>query len=111
MVSASFTDDKGRKFENLIYLHLRRKQKELFFFKEKGECDFVVFTKGKPEQIIQVCHEISDENFEREYNGLFEALRFFDRKQGTIVTMNQKDRFEKDGFVIELIPAFEFLTK
>jgi len=111
VVSASFMDDKGRKLENLIYLHLRRKYKELFFFKEKGECDFVVFTKGKLGQAIQVCYEINDENFEREYNGLLEALRFFDRKEGIIVTMNQKDRFEKDGFVIDLIPAFEFLTR
>jgi len=109
-VSASFTEDKGRKLENLIYLHLRRKYKELFFFKEKGECDFWAFTKGKLEQVIQVCYQINDENFEREYNGLIEALRFFGVKQGSIVTMNQKDRFEQDGHIVDLIPAFEFLT-
>lgn len=111
VVSASFTKDSGRKFENLIYLYLRRKYKELFFFKEKGECDFIVFAKGKLERIIQVCYEINDENFEREYNGLLEAMRFFDKKQGTIITMNQKDHFEKDGLIVELVRAFEYLTQ
>ncbi len=60
-----------------MYLHLRRQPKKLYFFKDKGECDFVVFDKDKPFQAIQICYEINDENFEREYNGLLEAMHFF----------------------------------
>lgn len=59
--------------------------------------------------IIQVCYHINDENFEREYNGLLETMRFFDKKEGVIVTMEQEDSFEKDGFSVALLPAFEFL--
>lgn len=70
----------------------------------------MVFAKGHVEQIIQVCYAINDENFDREYNGLIEALRFFEVNQGIIVTMNQKDYFEKDGLIVDLIPAFEFLA-
>lgn len=109
-VSLSFSEDSGRKFENMVYLHLRRTHKDLFFFKEKNECDFVVFEKGKLQQLVQACYAINDENFEREYNGLLEAMQFFGVKEGTIVTMNQKDEFDEDGFNIKLVPAHEFLA-
>ncbi len=108
-VSLSFSKDDGRKFDNMIYLHLRRKHKELYFFKDKGECDFVVFEKGKPIQLVQACYHIDDENFDREYNGLLEAMQFFDIKEGVIVTMEQKDEFDKDGFNIKFVPAYEFM--
>lgn len=109
-VSTSFTDNLGRRLENLVYLHLRRKHKELYFFREKGECDFVVAVKGKVEQAVQVCYHIDDTNFEREYHGLLEALRFFKLSEGVIVTFDQRDSFEKDGFSITLVPAFEYLA-
>ena len=79
------------------------------YFKEKGECDFVSFAKGKAQEAIQVCYHIDDSNFEREYNGLVEAMEAFKLNEGTIVTLNQKDLFEKDGFTVRLLPAHEYL--
>jgi predicted AAA+ superfamily ATPase len=108
-VSASFTEDKGRKLENMVFMHLRRTKQEIFFYKDKNECDFVTFTKGKVNQLIQVCFEITDENFEREYQGLLNAMKFFDHKVGFIVTMNQKDEFQKDGFTVRMAPVWEFM--
>src|SRR5690606_5903255 len=50
LVSTAFTEDQGRKFENLIYMHLRRKHKEIYYFSERGECDFIVFNRGTFQQ-------------------------------------------------------------
>lgn len=111
VASLSLTEDNGRKFENMAYLHLRRQFKEIFFFKDKGECDFVAFENGQVKQLIQVCYKITDENFHREINGLTEAIRFFKQKKGFIVTLDQKDNFTKDGITIEMIPAFSFFTE
>ena len=33
--------DRGKDFENMVYLHLRRKYKEIYYWKGKGEVDFV----------------------------------------------------------------------
>jgi predicted AAA+ superfamily ATPase len=52
--SISFTENNGNKFENLVFLHLRRKCSEIYYFDEKGECDFVVFKQGKLIELIQV---------------------------------------------------------
>lgn len=110
-VSTSFTEDLGRKLENMVYLHLRRNFSTIYYFVEKGECDFVVFEKGQIVQAIQVCYTIDDFNFEREYNGLVTALKYFKINHGIIVTMNQEDIFEKDGLRIEMIPAYKYFLE
>ncbi|MFD2962473.1 MULTISPECIES: ATP-binding protein [Olivibacter] len=109
-VASSFTENLGRKLENLIYQQLRRKYKEIYYFTDKGECDFLAFIKGKIHKAIQVCYQIDDLNFDREYNGLLEALRFFKLQEGLIITLDQKDVFEQDGFIIKMIPAYEYLA-
>ena len=107
--SGSFTEDSGRLLENLVYLHLRRANKEIYYFSEKGECDFLVFSKGNIQEVVQVCYDLNADNLDRELNGVLEALTFFNKKEGKIITFRQKDRFEKDGRVIEVIPCHEFL--
>lgn len=103
--SASFTEDSGRKFENLVYLHLRRVYSEIYYYVEKGECDFVTFKRGNIQEAVQVCYDLNQDNLQREVNGLIEALDFFKLKEGTIVTLSQSDQLEKDGFTIKVIPA------
>ncbi len=107
--SLSFTKDKGRLLENAVYLHLRRQAYTLYYFREKGECDFVVFEKDKCKMLIQVCEQVHSENKDREVNGLLEAMQFFKMKEGIIVTKEQKDVLKFDGKVIKLVPAHEFV--
>ncbi|MFZ4724846.1 MAG: ATP-binding protein [Paludibacter sp.] len=110
-VTSSFSQDLGRKLENLVFLKLRSKYKEIFYFNEKGECDFLVKQQEKIIIAIQVCYQIDDLNFDREFNGLMDALNFFDLKEGTIVTHHQSDVFERNGRTVKLIPAHEFLMQ
>lgn len=110
-VSTSFTEDLGRKLENMVYLHLRRTGSTIYYFAEKGECDFIVFEKGKIVQAVQVCYTIDDFNFEREYSGLVAALHYFKVNHGFIITLNQEDIFEKDGLTIEMIPAYKYFIR
>ena len=107
--SGSFTEDDGRKLENLVFLHLRREHRELYYFSEKGECDFVVFNKGVAVDALQVCFELNPDNLDREINGLVEALTVLNLKKGRIITVHQKDRYEKEGRVIDVVPCHEFL--
>jgi predicted AAA+ superfamily ATPase len=109
--STTYTDNTGHRLENLVYLHLRHHYKELFYFRQKGECDFIAFNRGKAERVLQVCQHIDDTNLDREYNGLVEAMKEFKTNEGVIVTLNQKDRFEKDGITVRLIPVHEYLSE
>ena len=107
--SLSFSDDIGQRFENLIYLHLRRKHNEIYYFSEKNECDFVVFEKGKIKSCIQVCYILNNDNLKREINGILEVLEFFGKNEGIIITLNQKDTIKQNGKIIQVVPATDFL--
>jgi predicted AAA+ superfamily ATPase len=110
-VSNTMTDDVGRKLENLVFIHLRKEFKEMFYFDDKGECDFVVMKKGKVIKLVQVCYELTPDNLKRELNGLLQAMRFFNIKAATIVTFNNSDLIKTEGFEIEVIPAYQYLSK
>ena len=108
-VSNTTTEDLGRKLENLIFLHLRRKYKELYYFDENGECDFVAMERGKVKELVQVCYIITPDNIDRELKGLRQAMRFFNFHKAIIVTFDTKDVIKEDGFEIEIIPACDYL--
>ena len=111
VVSNAMTEDIGRKLENLVFLHLRRKYKELYYFDDKGECDFVAIKNGNVKKLVQVCYELTQDNLKRELNGLLQAMRFFNIKNGTIVTFNNTDRIKEEDFEIEVVPAYSFLLE
>jgi uncharacterized protein len=107
--SLSFTKDRGRLLENTIYLFLRQSGYAIYYFRENTECDFVVFNKNKCTMLIQVCEQLHNENKDREINGLMEAMDFFTMKEGIIITKNQKDTISIKDYIINLIPAHEFI--
>ncbi len=89
--STSFSSDRDRMLENLVFIVLRRKYKNIYYFSEKGECDFLVKQNGSINMAIQVCYELTDDNKDREINGLLEALDAFNLNEGLILTYNQED--------------------
>lgn len=109
--SVTFTEENGRRLENLVYLHYRRLGKELFYFQEKKECDFIIFEKGKIQEVVQVCYDVNADNLNREIDGLAEALDFFKLKTGTIITYNQSDVYHVKDKTVTLRPIREILLE
>ena len=107
--SGSFSDDHGRLLENLVWLHLRRHYREIYYFAEHKECDFLIFEKGKPRAAIQVCFDLTPDNLDRELEGLIEAMNTVKLKEGFIITMKQKDLINKEGLKINVIPCHEYM--
>ncbi|HOU02855.1 MAG: hypothetical protein GT600_14735 [Bacteroidales bacterium] len=68
-----FTNNFGARFENLVFLHLRRRYNEIFYFRENQECNFIAFSRNRPVEIVQACYRLDDMNFEREYKGVGNA--------------------------------------
>jgi uncharacterized protein len=107
----AFSPNEGHILENLVYLHLRRMGKEIFYFQGKGECDFVVTNRGIPNELYQVCTEINSLNIDREVNALFEAMTYININEAYIITQNQTDSFKKDNLIITVIPAWQWMIK
>lgn len=108
--SISFSDDRGRLLENMVFLHLRRQTSEIYYFSDKKECDFVVYQQGKLHGLYQVCWQMDQNNMDRELSGLVEAMNFFDVNTATIVTNNQSDTFVTEGKIITALPFYQWAT-
>jgi len=102
-------EDKGKLLENLAAIELKRKEKEIFYYSDKYECDFVVRKGNKITEAIQVTYELNDKNKEREINGLIEALDKFSLNEGIIYTFNQEETFKKRNKKIKVIPIWKLL--
>ncbi|HIH42432.1 TPA: ATP-binding protein [Candidatus Woesearchaeota archaeon] len=104
-----FSEDKGRFLENLVFIELKRNDKEVYYYSDKGECDFVIKEGIKIKEAIQVCYELNDENREREINGLIGALDKFNLNEGLILTFNQDDELKVDGKKIKVLPVWKWI--
>ena len=88
--------DQGHLLENAVFLQLRRKGKEIYYFEDKGrECDFVVCKGGNAREVIQVCSDLNPDNMKREVGGLRAAMNFFSLSQGKIITLNQSEKIDE----------------
>lgn len=107
--SVSFSGDAGRKLENVVFIHLKRMGSEVFYYRKNSECDFIARFPNKQLKAFQVCYSLTEDNKDREINGLTEALQHIKQKEGIILTHNQKDELQIDGMKIKIIPVWEWL--
>ena len=107
--SASFSQDKGRMLENVVFIHLKRQGREVFYFKKDNECDFISRDAGKKLELYQVCFELDEDNKDREINGMLSAMDYTRSKNGTILTLNQTDELDFDNKKINVKPVWQWL--
>jgi uncharacterized protein len=103
--SFALSKDLGRILENIIFLELKRRGRDTYYFKDVAECDFIIREKERIVEAVQVCYELNEENRKREINGIKRAMEKFRLKKGTIITLNQKESVGN----IEVIPAHQWL--
>ena len=105
----SIKPDLGKLLENLVFIELRRRQKELYYHKNtKGlETDFVV---PKEKMAFQVSYSLKDiETREREVRALISTMNELDYRHGTILTYNEEEMLNISGFDIKVIPVWKWL--
>lgn len=108
-VTPSINADMGRVFENAVFIELRRRTKNIWYYSEAAfECDFLYGRDVVPENAVQVCYELTSENKEREVRGLVETCKKFPGVKPLIVTFNQNDKISYGGMIVEAVPAVEF---
>ena len=109
--SLSLSRDLGRKLENIVYLHLRRSYKSIFYYSEKNECDFIVVKKEAPVLAVQVCYNLTPDNLDRELKGIESAMEELKIQDGIIITFDQEDSFELNKQQIRAIPAWKYILE
>ncbi len=105
-VAFKFSKDEGKLAENSVFLHLRRKIKNIYYWKnsKQHEVDFIVKNKDNSLSIINVSY--TDNIDEREIRALLEFKKNFNKtKEMVIIT---KD-LEKEQQKIKFIPLWKWL--
>lgn len=97
--------------ENIVAVTLRRKYGDGSYFwnSKNAEVDFVV-----PEEklAVQVSYSMTDANTsKREIDGLIKLHSIQPISTMIVVTMEEENIVEKDGFHIELVPLWKWLLK
>ncbi|MDD4249774.1 MAG: DUF4143 domain-containing protein, partial [Methanosarcina sp.] len=111
-VSFTFSEDYGRLVENVVFMQLRRKYRDIYYWKneKQKEVDFLVNEKNRIVQAVQVCWNISSEKTrKREIEGLMSAMETFELDEGLILTEDAEEEIMLESKKITVIPVWKWL--
>ena len=110
-VSFKFSKDTGKLLENLVFIELKRRGNEIYYFRKNNECDFLIKEKNKIIKAVQVTKKLDEENSRREINGLLEAMKEYNLKEGLILTDEEEQEKIIEGKKIKIIPVWKWLLE
>jgi len=110
-VDYSFSENHGKLLENITALEILKAGKELMYYKDNLECDFIIRDK-RTFSPVQVSYSIQDSDTnEREIRGLLRACEFLNVKKGMIVTFEEENNFKIQEIKIEVLPAYKYFLE
>ncbi|MDO9231119.1 MAG: ATP-binding protein [bacterium] len=113
-VSFKFSEDRGRVLENAVFLELKSRGDESYYYKTKEglEVDFFSGANGKNRELIQVSWSIKDEAVcKRETKSLFSAMEELKMKKGMILTYGENDIIKKDDKEIIVRSVYRWMLE
>ncbi len=111
-ISFKFSEDKGKAVEQAVFLELKRRGSDVYFYREKYECDFIIKKGHAVSEAIQVSSSLSDKKTtEREVRGIVDACKKFGLKEGTIITLDESKDFESEGIKMKQVPLYKWLLE
>ena len=112
IISFRFSDNISKLYENLVFLSLLKTGREIYYYKDKDECDFVVKEGLKIKQLIQVCYNMSDYNTkEREVRSLTKASKELKCNNLLIITEDKEGEETINGSKIKFVPLWKWLLE
>ena len=110
LFDASLSKDYSKLYENMAFLHLRRKTSEVYYFKEKQEVDIYVNIEGG--MLVNVSYDIKDnETLQREITALTEGMKYFKLKKSYLITKEKEETIAVEGGEIMVIPMWKWLLQ
>ena len=110
LFSISISDDYSKLYENMAFLHLRRKSREVYYFKQTQEVD--LYIRDDKEYLVNVSYAIEDEKtLQREVKALLEGMAYFKVNISYLVTANRDEMIEIEGKKIVVVPMWQWLLE
>jgi len=115
-ISFKFSRDMGHIYENIVFLELLRRNKELYYWKSKKgrEVDFIIKEGLNITEAIQVCYSLGDESTrQREIQALIEVKDELRAERLTVITDDEESsvpvEFPRGHGEINIIPLWKWL--
>ncbi|MBU4561958.1 DUF4143 domain-containing protein, partial [bacterium] len=102
----------GHIYENLVFLELKRRNKEIYYWKSKKgkEVDFLIKKGLNIEEAIQVSYNLNyKKTLDREIESLLIAKDEFNIEYLSIITEDEETEKEIEGVKIKIIPLWKWL--
>ena len=104
-----FSENRGKILENVVAVELFRREAEIYYFKGRHECDFIIKLGERPAQAIQVCWELTSRNEKRELSGIVEACESLELSSGVILTYSEEGERIANDRRISVYPVWKWI--
>ena len=111
-IGFKFIENFGRLIENIVAIELKRREKEIYYWKDyqQHEVDFVIKEGTKVKQLIQVCYSLEDlETKKREIRGLIKASDELKCRNLLIITWDEEKEIKEKNKLIKVVPLWKWL--
>lgn len=107
------TENNGVFLENLVFIELKRRGWDVYYYADKKECDFIVRKGLHISDAYQVTLKMdSPQTREREIAGVREAMQAYSLSKGYILTFEGKETINfDDGTIVEVVPVWEWILQ
>lgn len=106
-VAFSFSENRGRLLENLVFLNLRQSFEEIYYYVTQNNLE-VDFYLPKHKLLIQVCQSLADQDTKiREVRALDEAMKELNISSSIVLTEDENVEIENSN--IKIIPIYKWL--
>ena len=109
-VSFRTGQDTGRMLENLVFIELRRRGRECWFYRTAGGLEVDFYIPGNDPQLIQVCYNMTDLfTRKRETSSLENAMAELNMKESLILSYNERSEIKTGSGLIRIVPTWQWL--
>lgn len=107
-VEFSISENKGKLLENAVLTELIKSGQEVFYYKGKYECDFIVKQNNRF-QAIQVSWKLEKLSTQiREIRALIEVCKILKIQEAQIISFDHKEHIYIEDIDIQIIPFYEW---
>ncbi len=109
-IAFKFSEDHGRTIENIVFIELKRRGLEVYYWKDKKgrEADFLIKKGRSITEVLQVSSNISARaTRDREIAGAIAAAEEFGLKEARIITTEESGDETVKGIRIRYIPVWQ----
>ena len=110
-ISFKFSQNLGHLYENLVFIQLKRKNEEIYYWKSKEgrEVDFILKKGTQIDEAIQVSLSLADLKVkEREIQALKDAQKQINPGKLIILTSDEEDLLRINGLEIKVMPIWKW---